>query len=41
MMNILPAIKVIFGSFPCGVFDNCREYEDSHCRNMAAQAFLA
>ena len=30
-MNILPAIKVIFGSFPYGVFDNCREYEDCHC----------
>lgn len=41
MMNILPAIKVIFGSFPYGVFDNCREYEDCHCLNLAAPAFLA
>lgn len=41
MMNNLPAIKVIFRSFPYGVFDNCREYEDCHCRNLAAPAFFA
>jgi len=40
-MNILPAIKVIFGSFPYGVFDNCREYEDCLCQNLAEAAFLA